>query len=174
MGLDVRKPDFAACEQQKHRPACASAQSGLCLCCSLSVKYCYQTYSMQKFNILTNLCSYMFTWWFERNLEARFTRITFQINISADILLFFMCVYMSLPYAASTLGHVSRSYDSINQDQTAQTYLSGTLCFMLECHNIITKSMHRQHIILKSKEPFQRISFHTKLYAIPYSGHGFI
>ena len=26
LGLDVRNPDFDACEQQKRRPACASAQ----------------------------------------------------------------------------------------------------------------------------------------------------
>ena len=27
MGLGVRKPDFGVCEQQRRRPACASAQT---------------------------------------------------------------------------------------------------------------------------------------------------
>ena len=36
IGLDARSPDFVACEQQRRRPACASAQSDLRLCYSLS------------------------------------------------------------------------------------------------------------------------------------------
>ena len=39
MGLDVRNPDFAACEQQRCRPACASAQSDQHLYYSLFEKY---------------------------------------------------------------------------------------------------------------------------------------
>ena len=38
MGLDARYPDFVACEQQRRRPACASAQSDERLCYSLSEK----------------------------------------------------------------------------------------------------------------------------------------
>ena len=36
--LDVRNSDFVSCEQQRHRPACASAHSGQRLCYSLSGK----------------------------------------------------------------------------------------------------------------------------------------
>ena len=41
MGINIgaSKPDFAACEQQRHRPACASAQSDQHLCYSLSGKH---------------------------------------------------------------------------------------------------------------------------------------
>ena len=38
MGLDARNQDFVACEQQRRRPACASAQSGQRLCYALSEK----------------------------------------------------------------------------------------------------------------------------------------
>ena len=31
MGCDMRKPDVYACRQQRHRPACSSAQSDQCL-----------------------------------------------------------------------------------------------------------------------------------------------
>ena len=41
MGLDERKPDFDACEQQKCRSDCASAQSDQRLCCSPSWKENY-------------------------------------------------------------------------------------------------------------------------------------
>ena len=41
MGLVVRKPDFVASEQQKHRQACTSTQSDHHLCYSLSGKYNY-------------------------------------------------------------------------------------------------------------------------------------
>ena len=34
--LDVRKTDFVALKQQRHRPACTSVQSGLFLYCLLS------------------------------------------------------------------------------------------------------------------------------------------
>ena len=37
MGLYLRKPDFIACEQQRRRPACSSAQSEQHLCHSISV-----------------------------------------------------------------------------------------------------------------------------------------
>ena len=39
IGLDVRKPVFSICEQQRRRPACASAQTDQRLCYSLIGKY---------------------------------------------------------------------------------------------------------------------------------------
>ena len=39
MGLNVRKPDVVACQQQRRRPACAFTKSDQCLCYSLSSKY---------------------------------------------------------------------------------------------------------------------------------------
>ena len=39
MGLGARKPVFGACKQQRHRPACASAQSDQRLCHSHIGKY---------------------------------------------------------------------------------------------------------------------------------------
>ena len=47
MGLNPRKPDFAACEQQRRRQACTSAQSDQHLCYSNSGKYNSLTSSMQ-------------------------------------------------------------------------------------------------------------------------------
>ena len=50
MGLEARKPDFAACEQQVRRPVCAYAQSDQCLCYSLSEMYNSKTnYQHAKF-----------------------------------------------------------------------------------------------------------------------------
>ena len=40
MGLNMRKSDFVACVQQRHGPACTSAQSDQHLCYSLSENYC--------------------------------------------------------------------------------------------------------------------------------------
>ena len=39
MGLDARKSVFGVCEQQRRRPACASAQSDQRICYSLIGKY---------------------------------------------------------------------------------------------------------------------------------------
>ena len=39
MGLDARKPDFGACEQQRRRPVFVSSQSDQRLYCSLVGKY---------------------------------------------------------------------------------------------------------------------------------------
>ena len=39
MGRNTRKPVFGVCEQHRHRPACASAQSDQHLCYSLFGKY---------------------------------------------------------------------------------------------------------------------------------------
>ena len=38
VGILGRKPDFVACEKQRHRPACASARFEQHLCYSLAVK----------------------------------------------------------------------------------------------------------------------------------------
>ena len=38
-GLGARKPVYRVCEQQKRRPACASAQSDQRICFSLNLKY---------------------------------------------------------------------------------------------------------------------------------------
>ena len=40
------------CEQQRRRPACASAQSDQCLCCLVRGKYHIKTYSKRNFTIL--------------------------------------------------------------------------------------------------------------------------
>ena len=55
MGLVATKPDYVACEQQKCRPACASAQTDQRLCCSLSGKYNGKACYMQNINIPASL-----------------------------------------------------------------------------------------------------------------------
>ena len=63
------------CEQQRRRPACASAQTDQCLCYSLIRKYHVCTCYERNFNFLASLCS----WgdWFETgfvgNPEDRFS-----------------------------------------------------------------------------------------------------
>ena len=55
MDLDATKTvDLVTCQQQKHIPACASAQSTQRLDCSLSEKYSSPTCSMRYYNILAN------------------------------------------------------------------------------------------------------------------------
>ena len=49
VGLGARKPVFGMCEQQRRRPACASAQSDQRLCYSLSGKYSSQPCCVQNF-----------------------------------------------------------------------------------------------------------------------------
>ena len=51
-----RNPDFVASEQQMRRPACASAQSDLRICYSLSGKYDYKCCYMQNINSPACLC----------------------------------------------------------------------------------------------------------------------
>ena len=64
------------CEQQRRRPACASAQSDQRLCYSPIVKYHIQTWYTRNFNFLASLCSW--AGWFESrflgNPEDRFSR----------------------------------------------------------------------------------------------------
>ena len=84
LGLEARKPNFAACEQQRRRPACASAQSDQRLSYSLYGKYNSHPCSMENFHILSSLCSR--AGWFEpylvRNFEDMIScigPITFQL-----------------------------------------------------------------------------------------------
>ena len=58
MGLDMGKPVIGDCEQQRRKPACASAQSDQRLCYLLSGKYHIQTCYKQFFNFLASLCSW--------------------------------------------------------------------------------------------------------------------
>ena len=60
LGLDEKKnktPDFVACESQRRRPACTSAQSGQRLYHTLCGKSSSQTCCMHNFNILASRCS---------------------------------------------------------------------------------------------------------------------
>ena len=52
LNLTARIPDFVACEKQRCRPACASAQSDQHHCFSLFGKCNILTYFRQEFNIL--------------------------------------------------------------------------------------------------------------------------
>ena len=56
---DARKPVFGVCEQERCRPACASAQSVQRFCYSLIGKFNIQTYYMymRNFDFLASLCS---------------------------------------------------------------------------------------------------------------------
>ena len=58
-GRDARKPVFGVCEQERCRPACASAQSDQRFCYSLIGKFNIQTYYMymRNFDFLASLCS---------------------------------------------------------------------------------------------------------------------
>ena len=47
MGLDVRKPVFGVCKQQRRRPACASPQSDQHLCYWLNLKYHIKTFKSE-------------------------------------------------------------------------------------------------------------------------------
>ena len=58
MGINVRKPVFAVCEQQRRRPSCASPQSDQCLCYLLTGKYHIWTCYKQIFSFLAGLCSW--------------------------------------------------------------------------------------------------------------------
>ena len=53
--LLYRPPVFSVCEQQKRRPACASAKSGQRLCYSVIGKYHIKTYYKRNFIILAGL-----------------------------------------------------------------------------------------------------------------------
>ena len=61
MGLNMRNRDFVACEQQRRRPACASAQTDQPLCYSLSEKAIYLLilqYFFVGFNIIKSLATH--------------------------------------------------------------------------------------------------------------------
>ena len=68
MGLDARKHVFGICEQQRRKPACASAQSDQRLCYSLIGKYQISTYYERNFNFLASLCSW--AGWFESRFDG--------------------------------------------------------------------------------------------------------
>ena len=48
----LRKPDFAICEQQRRRSACAATQSDQHLCCLLPPKYNTSSFSIRNFKPL--------------------------------------------------------------------------------------------------------------------------
>ena len=56
VGRDARYPESVAFEQQRRRPACASAQPDQHLCQSLHAKYDILTCLIHNFNILASLC----------------------------------------------------------------------------------------------------------------------
>ena len=51
MGHVARKPDFVACEQRRHRPACSSAQFDQHLCYLLIGMHIYK----QRYQIMTTI-----------------------------------------------------------------------------------------------------------------------
>ena len=57
MGLDARKPDFGACEQQRRGPVFVSTQSGQRLYCSIVGKYIISKIATCKISFLAGLCS---------------------------------------------------------------------------------------------------------------------
>ena len=77
MGVDAKKPVFGVGNQQRRRPACASAQSNQRHCFSLIGMYCIKTCYKWNFTILASICGWAD--WFEshfiRNLEDRFSRV---------------------------------------------------------------------------------------------------
>ena len=74
------------CEQQRHRPACAYAQSDQRLYYLLIVKYHIQAWYKRNFNVLASLCSW--AGWFEShyvgNPEDRFSPDAAHIIIIED------------------------------------------------------------------------------------------
>ena len=71
----MRKPVYALCEQERHRSACASAQSDQCLCCSLPRRYNISSFYIQNFKTLASLCSRAgrFESYLVANPEGRFS-----------------------------------------------------------------------------------------------------
>ena len=72
----MRKPAFAICEQQRHRSACASAQSDQHLCCSLPRQYNNSCFYTQNFKPLSSFCGCagQFESILVTNPEGRFSR----------------------------------------------------------------------------------------------------
>ena len=69
------------CEQQRRRPACASAQSDQRLCYSFIRKYHIETCHKRNINFLASLCSCVgwFEYQFDRNQEDRFCLMEAQL-----------------------------------------------------------------------------------------------
>ena len=66
LGPDTRKPGIIVCEQQRRKPACATAQSDQPLCNSLIFRLVVsQPCFVQMFNIPASLCGW--AGWFEHN-----------------------------------------------------------------------------------------------------------
>ena len=59
MSLDLRKPDFVVCEQQRHRSACAYVQSDQHLCYSLS---CFMKISLFQLVSVAEQAGVNLTW----------------------------------------------------------------------------------------------------------------
>ena len=72
----MRKPAFDLCEQQRHRSACASAQSDQHLCCSLPRKYNISSFYIRNFKPLASFCRCVgwFVSYLVENPEDRFSR----------------------------------------------------------------------------------------------------
>ena len=74
----MKNPVFVICEQQRHRSACASAQSDQRLCYSLPRQYNISFFYIKNFKPLVSLCGC--AGWFESNLVVhRFSRDKAQI-----------------------------------------------------------------------------------------------
>ena len=116
------KPVFRLCEQQRGRPACASAQSDQRLYFSLFGKYHTQTSYKRNFIFLASPCN----WgdWFEsrfvRNPEDRFCRVTAHmcmVMCSRNITLQYLtCYLLHLPlnFEASAANSVDCSPPLLN------------------------------------------------------------
>ena len=72
----MRKPVYAICEQQRHRSACASAQSDQSLCCSLPRQYDTSSFYIKNFKPLPSFCGCAgwFVSYMVGNPEDRFSR----------------------------------------------------------------------------------------------------
>ena len=71
------------CEQQRHRPTCASAQSDQCLCYSLFGEHSRQACSIQNFIFLASLCrcGHWFEYHYVRNPVDGFSRDEAHISL---------------------------------------------------------------------------------------------
>ena len=88
MSYIMRKPVYAICEQQRRRSACASAQSDLGLCCSLSGYYSTSTCYSWNFKTLASIWSWagQFESYLVGNPKNRFSRDEAQMVFCQHIL----------------------------------------------------------------------------------------
>ena len=75
MSLVMRKPIFTICKQQRHRSACASAQSDQCLRCLLPRQYNASSFYVRTFKPLASYCGCAgwFVSYMVKNPEDRFS-----------------------------------------------------------------------------------------------------